>query len=82
MRSAMRSTSRVNETAQAFQFALARRIMAQKFIGQSHCAQRKAHGVADVPTPRNGEFTTSAAEIDHQNVGDARGEGWKPGPGE
>lgn len=58
-----------NKPAHALQFAFARRIVAEKFISEPHCAQRQADSVADMPAPGNGKFTTATAEINHQNRG-------------
>src|ERR1700722_402423 len=55
-----------DESAQAFEFAFARGIMAKEFIGEADRSQRQADGITDVATLRDGEFATAAAEIDEQ----------------
>ena len=55
-----------HKSSQPPQFCFARRIMVQKFIGQTHRAQRQAHGVADVTLAGNRQLAASAAQIDHQ----------------
>ena len=37
-----------DESLQAFEFALARRIVTQEFVGESHCAQGQTYSVANV----------------------------------
>jgi hypothetical protein len=51
---------------QALEFPLPRRIMTQEFIGQANRAQRKADGIANVPTVRDGQLAAAAAQVHHQ----------------
>ena len=66
MRSTTRLTSRVTNPRRRFSLSLAGRIVSQEFIGEANRAQRKADGVADVATLRDGQFATAAAEVHHQ----------------
>ena len=38
----------------------------QEFVRQPHGAERQAHSVANVSVPRNSQFATAAAEVDHE----------------
>ncbi len=55
-----------DEALQPFEFALARRIVAEEFIGETDRAQRQTHGVANVTTAGNRQFAASASQINHQ----------------
>ena len=37
-----------DKSVQTFEFALARRIVAQEFVGEAHCPQRQTYGVTNV----------------------------------
>ena len=55
-----------HEPLQPFEFTLARRIVAEEFVGQTDRAQRQAHHVANVSAPGNRQLAASAAQIHHQ----------------
>ena len=67
--STTRFTSRVTNPRSAFQFAFARRIVTQKFIGEANGAEGKAHRVANVASLRDSQFATAAAKVHHQRGG-------------
>jgi len=54
-----------DESLQPLEFALARRIVAQEFIGETNRSQRQTHGVANVPAPGDREFAASASQVHH-----------------
>jgi hypothetical protein len=41
--------------------------VAEEVVGQPHGAERQAHRIANVAASRDGQLTTAAAEVDHQN---------------
>ena len=63
-----------HEASQTLEFALARWIVAKKFVGQANRAQGQADGVLNVSAMGDGQLAAPAAEIRHErrNVIDSR----------
>ncbi len=68
MRSEIRPISRPDKTLQTFQFRFAGRVVLQELVGQADGAERKADRLADMTLSGNGEFTTAATEVHHQDI--------------
>src|SRR5580692_11767434 len=56
-----------DESLQPFEFAFARWIMAEEFVGETDRAQRKTDGFTNLPAGGDGQFAASAAKIHHQS---------------
>ena len=54
-----------DESLQPFQLTLARRIVAQEFVGETDRAERHTDKVANVTAGRNGQLAASAADVHH-----------------
>ena len=55
-----------NEAAEAFELALAGRVVLEEFVGEANRAEGKANRLTDVTASGNRELTASTAEVDHQ----------------
>src|ERR1700730_15903204 len=53
-----------DKAAQTLEFALARRVVAEKFVGEPHRAQGQTDGVTEVAEARDRTLTTAASQVD------------------
>src|SRR5580692_9910079 len=56
-----------DESLQPFEFAFARWIMAEEFVGESDRAQGKTDGFTNLTAGGDGQFAASSAQIHHQS---------------